>query len=161
MPGFGSSFDPSPEDMVNIQKEGTKWYCEVFMQAFRSISLFAREGEKVHIIGHHSGACLALELAVLYSELVASICLVGPAVMSAEERAAMKEIYFKPFNEPVEDGSHLTKTWNYLKGMGVGEDLGLWQREVIDHVRAWKGRNLIYGAVWEQDAERYVDFCLT
>jgi len=37
---------------------------------------------------------------------------------------------------------------------GVGKELDLWQREVIDHVRAWKGRNLIYGAVWAQDAER-------
>lgn len=74
--------------------------------------------------------------------------------MSAEERAAMKEIYFKPFNEPVPDGSHLAKTWEYLGNMGVGGDLGLWQREVIDHVRAWRGRNLIYGAVWAQDAEK-------
>jgi len=38
--------------------------------------------------------------------------------MSAEERAEMKEIYFKPFNQPVEDGSHLLKTWTYLKNTG-------------------------------------------
>lgn len=67
----------------------------------------------------------------------------------------MKEIFFSPFNAPVEDGSHLKKTWDYLKGMGVGDDIELWQREVIDHVRAWRGRNLIYGAVWEQDGEGF------
>jgi hypothetical protein len=74
--------------------------------------------------------------------------------MSASEHAAIKEIYFLPFNEPVTDGSHLLKTWEYLKGMGAGENLGLWQRELLDHVRAWKGRNLIYGAVWGEDAEK-------
>jgi len=125
------------------------------MQAFHKLSVFT---PKVHIIGHHSGGVLAPEIAATYPDLVASICLVGPAVMTATERAAMKEKYFAPFNEPVRDGIHLLKTWEYLGDMGVGEELGLWQREVLDHVRAWKGRNLIYGAVWEQDAERiYAD----
>jgi hypothetical protein len=36
--------------------------------------------------------------------------------------------------------------------MGIGPDINLLQREAIDHIRAWKGRNLIYGAVWDQDA---------
>lgn len=36
--------------------------------------------------------------------------------------------------------------------MGIGSDLSLLQREAIDHVRAWRGRNLIYGAVWAQDS---------
>lgn len=39
--------------------------------------------------------------------------------------------------------------------MGVGENLELFQREVIDHIRAWKGRNQIYGAIWDQDKEMY------
>jgi len=94
-----------------------------------------------------------MEIAATYPDLVSSICLVGPAVMTATERAVMKGKYFAPFNEPVKDGSHLLKTWEYLGNMGVGDKLGLWQREVLDHVRAWKGRNLIYGAVWELDAE--------
>jgi hypothetical protein len=55
----------------------------------------------------------------------------------------------------VPDGSHLLKTWDYLRAMGVGEDLELFQREAIDHIRAWKGRNQIYGAIWDQDKEGY------
>lgn len=115
MPGFGGSFDPSEEDILLIQEQGTKWFCDVFVAFFVELVLWGKGG--LHIIGHHSGACLALELAVLWPEEVKSICLVGPAVMSEEERAAMKEIYFKPFNEPVWDGSHLAKTWDYLRGM--------------------------------------------
>jgi pimeloyl-ACP methyl ester carboxylesterase len=157
MPGFGSSFDPSPSDIAEIESQGTKWFISVFMEAFHLMGL-PRDQSRCHILGHHSGAVLASEIAALYPDFVASMCLVGPTVMNAEERAAMKEKFFKPFNEPVLDGSHLIKTWDYLGKMGIGGDLRLWQREAIDHIRAWKGRNLIYGAVWAQDAERiYMD----
>ncbi|KAH8686107.1 Alpha/Beta hydrolase protein [Tricladium varicosporioides] len=153
MPGFGSSFDPTPPQILEIESRGTGWYVEVFMSAFKEIGILEGEMKGVHLVGHHSGAVLAVELAATYPSKISSICLIGPTVMNAEERAAMKEIYFKPFNEPVPDGSHLQKTWDYLGNMGIGGDLELWQREAIDHVRAWKGRNLIYGAVWAQDAE--------
>lgn len=59
------------------------------------------------------------------------------------------------------------KTWEYLARMGVtsagactypptscsDEDLDLWHRELLDHVRGWKGRMQIYGAVWACDSE--------
>ena len=120
----------------------------VFLTFLRDLNI-----SKVHVIGHHSGAVLAVEIAAKNPDLAVSICLVGPCVLSAKERAAMKEKFFAPFNEPEPSASHLQKTWDYLGRMGVGEDLDLWQREVIDHVRAWKGRTQIYGAVWAQDAE--------
>ncbi|KAH6677712.1 Alpha/Beta hydrolase protein [Halenospora varia] len=154
MPGFGSSFDPNPSQILDIESRGTGWYVDVFMSAFKEIGFIGEEETKrVHLMGHHSGAVLAVELAATYPSHISSICLVGPTVMNAEERAAMKQTYFAPFNEPVPDGSHLQKTWDYLGNMGIGGNLELWQREAINHVRAWKGRNLIYGAVWGQDAE--------
>lgn len=154
MPGFGGSFEPSKEAVVEISAKGTAWYTEVFMEVFMRLHLVGRGNQgKCHVIGHHSGAALTVELATSYPDIVASICLVGPVVMSEEERAAMKDIYFKPFNEPQRDGSHLLKTWDYLGKMGVGENIDLWQREAVDHIRAWRGRNLIYGAVWAQESE--------
>jgi pimeloyl-ACP methyl ester carboxylesterase len=154
MPGFGGSFDPSEKDITEIETKGTVWYAEIFMEVFNQIGLTgSNEKAKCHIIGHHSGAVLAVELAATKPEFVASICLVGPTIMTEEERVEMKKIYFEPFNEPQRDGSHLLKTWNYLGHMGIGEDLSLWQREAVDHIRAWKGRNLIYGAVWAQESE--------
>lgn len=65
----------------------------------------------------------------------------------------MKKHYYAPFNKPVADGSHLQKTWDYLGHMGVGDDLELYQREAVDHIRAWQGRVLIYGSVWGQDMQ--------
>ena len=92
-------------------------------------------------------------MAAVYPAFLKNITLVGPTVIGEADRAEMKKSFFTPFNEPVEDGSHLLKTWNYLRKMGVGPDLALFQREAVDHIRAWRGRNLIYGAVWAQDSE--------
>ncbi|KAF2400574.1 alpha/beta-hydrolase [Trichodelitschia bisporula] len=147
-PGFGRSFDPDAEAIALIEKDGTAWFAKLVLNAVRSLGV-----QTAHIIGHHSGTALALELAATVPEFTKSIALVGPAVMSEEERAAMKEVYFAPFNEPRPDGGHLLKTWEYLAHMGVGEDIGMWQREALDHLRAWRGRTLIYGAVWAQECE--------
>jgi pimeloyl-ACP methyl ester carboxylesterase len=146
LPGFGQSFDPiSPPD----QPLTTPWYAKILHSALTQLDL-----GKYHLVGHHSGAVLSIELAIIYPDDVQSISLIGASIMTAEERAAMKEVFFAPFNEPLPDGSHLLKTWAYLQKMGCpSTDLSLLQREFLDHARAWKGRNQIYGAVWEQDAQ--------
>ena len=162
MPGFGGSFDPTPDQEKDISTLGTKWYCEVFISALKTLELWSAS-VGLHIIGHHSGATLATELAATHPAEIRSILLVGATVMDAAERAKMKEKFFAPFNAPEPSGAHLLKTWNYLSNMGIGlspeassidpEDsrIVLWQRELLDHVRAWKGRTQIYGAVWNQD----------
>lgn len=158
MPGFGGSFDPCPAVIQEISEKGTAWYVETFVSAFTSIGIMGDEAmNKLHLVGHHSGASLAPEIAAKYPSTVLSVTLIGTAVMSADERAMMKQKYFAPFNKPVEDGSHLIKTWDYLRTMGVGDNLDLYQRQAIDHIRAWKGRNQIYGAVWDQDVATYLD----
>ncbi|KAF2001593.1 alpha/beta-hydrolase [Amniculicola lignicola CBS 123094] len=167
MPGFGNSFDPSPSDISVIEKEGIVWYCNLYISVFTNLGFWNVKNGGVHIIGHHSGAALAPQLAVLAPDIVASICLVGPTVVGERERIAMREKFMVPFNTPEPSGAHLQKTWDYLGRMGVtsagsgssppkecsDEDLELWQRELLDHVRAWKGRLQIYGAVWAVDAE--------
>ncbi|KAK5123605.1 hypothetical protein LTR85_002643 [Meristemomyces frigidus] len=155
MPGFGQSFDPTEEDVKAIHEQGTKWFTDIFLTVFEKLGICngASSSSPPHIIGHHSGASLATQIAATNPQMLASICLVGATVIGYEERLAMKALFLTTFNEPVPDGSHLLKTWEYLDNMGIGDDLALRQREVIDHVRAWRGRNLIYGAVWDQDSE--------
>ncbi|KAF2769754.1 alpha/beta-hydrolase [Teratosphaeria nubilosa] len=150
MPGFGQSFDPTQEDVEAIHARGTAWYTDVFLFVFEQLGL-----RRFHVIGHHSGASLANQLAATQADRVASLCLIGATIIGFEERQKMKERFLKPFNQPTHDGSHLMKTWDYLGNMGLpdGCDLDLKQREAIDHIRAWRGRNLIYGAVWDQDSE--------
>lgn len=155
MPGFGGSFDQHDDDVAAISEKNTRWYVDTFINVFQQLGLYEANSpaKQVALIGHHSGACLGVEMAAVYPEFIQSITLVGPTVIGEEDRAEMKKAFFAPFNEPVEDGSHLLKTWNYLRKMGVGPDLALFQREAVDHIRAWRGRNLVYGAVWAQDSE--------
>ena len=116
------------------------------MQLFNSLNL-----TKFHLLGHHSGASLATELAVLYPTTVLTLCLVGAAIMTRSEQVALNTLINIPFNKPIASGAHLQKTWDYLASHGVGDDLEFKQGEVIDHIRAWKGRTQIYTCVFEQD----------
>jgi pimeloyl-ACP methyl ester carboxylesterase len=150
MPGFGGSFDPDKAQEVEIEQTGTVWFAEILLQALKRLEVTR---QKFHIIGHHSGASLATQIAATHPDLVASICQIGATTIGPEERARMRERFLVPFNEPAEDGSHLQKTWDYLRHMGLKDSIELRQREVIDHIRAWKGRMLIYSAVWNQDSE--------
>lgn len=150
MPGFGQSFDPTDDQAMEIEQLGTKWFGDVFIAALKRLDVTKN---KLHIIGHHSGASLATQIAVDYPHLVASICQIGATTVGYEERQRMKATFLVPFNDPTEDGAHLQKTWDYLGKMGAGGSLQLRQRETIDHIRAYRGRMLIYGAVWNQDAE--------
>lgn len=150
MPGFGGSFDPTPEQIEEIERTGTEWFAAIFVTALDRLEVTK---QRFHIIGHHSGASLATQIVASHPDLVQSICQIGATTIDYDERQRMRKIFLIPFNEPVPDGSHLQKTWDYLGKMGISNDLQLRQHEAIDHIRAWKGRMLIYSAVWNQDAE--------
>jgi len=138
-PGFGESFDP-PE------VSGLDYYAELFFQALDRLGI-----ERFHLAGHHTGACIAVLMAAQRPGRVASLALMGPAILTPEEREGFRQHYSAPFNAPRADGQHLQLTWDYLARMGVGDSLELHQREVLDHLRAWKGRTQAYTAVWDQD----------
>lgn len=138
-PGFGNSYDP---DVVL----GTRYYIDALIEALDNIGV-----QRFHLVGHHTGACLGVEMAVHFPQRVASLVMIGPAILSANERMRFRADYSSAFNQPVADGQHLQLTWDYLKRMGVGDGLALHQREFLDHCRAWKGRVQAYNAIWDQD----------
>jgi pimeloyl-ACP methyl ester carboxylesterase len=166
MPGFGGSFDPDEATEKTIKEQGTKWYCNLYAEIFTTLGIWSKV-RGAHLLGHHSGASLALELANLHPEVVRTLNMVGPSIMSIEEQNTMKEKLLHAFNKPVVSGAHLLATWQYLGRNGVtaagltteppvsctSEELALWQREAIDHIRAWKGRLQIYSAVFSQQTE--------
>lgn len=151
MPGFGQSDDPPDFAVEEIGALGTRWYVDLYIWAFAQLGL-----TRFHIVGHHTGASLATEMAAVKPEVVKSICLIGTSVMTAAERAEMKAQFFAPFNKPVAGGSHLQKTWDYVAKLGGDGDLEVHHQATLDHLRAWKGRNQIYGAIWDQDKEKYI-----
>ncbi|KAI0483346.1 Alpha/Beta hydrolase protein [Xylariaceae sp. FL0804] len=154
MPGFGQSFDPATDP------PGIPWYAGLYLEVFARLPAFARG---CHVFGHHSGGVIGLELAAGANAashshshhpafVVRSLCLEGPAVLDAEQRAAMGA-QMKAFNRPVRDGSHWRATWEYLQRHGgiPGAEVDLLQQETLDHARAWRGRMQIYACVFGAD----------
>jgi pimeloyl-ACP methyl ester carboxylesterase len=137
VPGFGDSYDP-------IAVPNIAYYVHTFAKVFEDMGLFT---EGFHLMGRHSGGSLALEMTIIYLTAVRSIALIGPVLMTAEERAQMKELYKEAFNKPVSGGSHLVKTWEYLGDMGCCDDLVVKQQELLNHVRAWNGRMQAFGTI--------------
>jgi pimeloyl-ACP methyl ester carboxylesterase len=138
-PGFGGSFDPVavPESMAVY----ANWILE---------ALDALEIPQFHVLSHHTGACIGMELASRHPERVASLAMIGPVPLSPEERNEFKKHYSAPFL-PTADGSYLQTTWDYLRGLGADADLSLHHRELVDTARAYMGRFMAYTNVWRQD----------
>jgi len=136
-PGFGGSFDP--EGMPSLP-DYARWIGE----AIEGLGL-----SHVHLVGHHTGVCIAAELAVPH-DWVASVAMMGPVVLTPEERDEFRGHFRTPFS-PTADGSYLMATWNYLAGLGADSDLELHHREMVDTLRAYYGRFQAYSAVWDQD----------
>jgi pimeloyl-ACP methyl ester carboxylesterase len=120
-------------------------YADWMLEAIDALGL-----SRFHIFGHHTGACLGVELGARYAARVASLMMVGPVPLTAEERLEFSKHFGAPI-APTADGSYLKATWDYLQTLGAHADLNLHHRELIDTTRAYLGRSMAYGAVWEQD----------
>ncbi|MDX2221865.1 MAG: alpha/beta hydrolase [Rhodospirillaceae bacterium] len=137
-PGFGGSFDPpGMPDMAG--------YGALLLEAIKALGL-----AKVHLFGHHTGASIAVEIAARDPARTASLMMIGPVVLTAEERKAFSGYYPKPF-QPKADGSHLDEMWAYVASIGGDADLNLHHRELVDTARAWEGHIKVYSKIWDQD----------
>ena len=139
-PGFGGSFDPDPDSQPSITQYGA-WLREAL--ADMGIA-------RCHLAGHHTGACIAVELAARHPELTASLTMLGPVPLTAEERLEFSKHFGTPFHPNV-SGSYLLDNWEYLRNLGAHVDPLLINREMSDQLRAWWGRVQSYKAVWNQD----------
>ncbi len=100
-PGYGmSDLPPHPPSI--------KEYAAALICAIRALNL-----DKVALLGHHTGAAIAAEIAAAEPELIACVILNGPPVMTGAERkeyqTALKNA---PQIEVSADGSHLQQVWN-------------------------------------------------
>lgn len=118
--------------------------------ALSQLGLFDPKNGGFHIVGHHSGVTLGTQFSISFPEVVKSVSFIGTAYSTQEQIESFKGFLFNAYNTPVEDGSHLIKTWEYIRKWGCASDLELCQREALDHIRAWNGRNIIYAAAHEQ-----------
>lgn len=143
-PGFGGSFDP-PADATPAMTQYVAWLYE----AVRDAGV-----ERCHIVGHHTGSCIGVEMAARHPEFARSLTMVGPVPLTDAERIEFSKHFGTPFT-PVVSGSYLLENWEYLRNLGANADPQLMHREMADQLRAWWGRVQSYKAVWGQDFPLY------
>ena len=99
-PGFGMSDVPAEPPSISD-------YANAISQAMDELRL-----KSPAVLGHHTGASIAAEIAVTRPELVGCLILNGPAQLTEQERDDFrKALRDAPKFEPVSDGSHLTALW--------------------------------------------------
>lgn len=109
--------------------------------------------DKADILGHHTGAIVATEVALQYPDRIARIILNGPLPISAEERAFFKEHMAQEREwKPVEDGSHLSTQWQFRLAAQPGwTDLEAVHRHVVAGAAAWPNAWYAHDAVFAYD----------
>ncbi len=139
-PGFGGSFEP--ESIPSV-----RWLADVLWQAVETLQL-----TPVHLLGHHTGGCIALEMAVAHKRDVRSLIIIGAVLATAEERAEYRKKFTAPY-APDAAGDYLNIAWDYLAGIGADVSVDVHNREMVDHLRAWRALPQTFSAVWDQDFE--------
>lgn len=100
-PGFGQSHAPGEQPSIAD-----------YANAVRSV-IDHLELDRAALLGHHTGASIAAELAVMEPERVTRVILNGAPLLTAEEQAGWREAISKrPETPPQADGSHLMDIWN-------------------------------------------------
>jgi len=124
--GFGDS-TPLPPEENTIENWATA-----------ALALLdALEVERAHLVGHHTGAVIAAELASAAPERVRSVVLSSAPHDTPEERAAWLngEVEVDEV-EPSADGSHVLELWRIRAGFYPEGNLDLLRRFVIDALKA-------------------------
>ena len=146
-PGYGNSF--FPDEVPNIG-----YYTDVFMEALNNLGV-----KDFHIFGHHTGGGIALDMTVRHPDRIHTLTIVGPIYASKEERAELRKITTEIVDQiiPKADGSHLLAGWKMLEIYGAHASVDLHHREVLDHLKAWKGCGQAFNAIVNQDFSALFD----
>jgi haloalkane dehalogenase len=136
-PGFGAS-DALPEGF-------TVAGCAAAIAA-----LMDDQGiRQAFLFGHHSGACVAVQLACDRPDLVSRLALGGPPLLDDALRSALPASA-APF-PALADGSHLLKMWQRMSAKEDDTPPPLLLREVMSAFSAGPAYAQAYAAVIEQD----------
>jgi pimeloyl-ACP methyl ester carboxylesterase len=118
--GFGASAKPSAPHTI-----------ERFADAAESL-VEALGLERFHLVGHHTGGVIAVELAARRQDRVASLLLSATPFVDDEKRRTASGRRQIDHVDPKPDGSHLLELWNRRRGFyREGEEAAL-HRYVID-----------------------------
>lgn len=104
-PGCGES-DPLPGAETAIID-----YADALRQVLHALGIPC-----VDVYGHHTGAQIACELAIMAPAAVRRLVLDGVGLCPADLRKDFLERYAPPL-VPADDGSHLTPVWDFVRNL--------------------------------------------
>lgn len=104
---------------------------------------------KASIVGYHTGAFIAIEVASSHPERVDKLVLFEPVYIDDAVRDNIRKFIrtdFKPF-EMKPDGSHLTERWQQIRQRNPQMSLDQVNRDMLDNIKSGKasgaGRTLV------------------
>lgn len=147
-PGFGGSFAPATAP-------GIADHAAFVRQALDDLGI-----DRFHVVGHHTGASVAVELAHSLPARARSLVAVGPPYLTGREREdrldALGEDYFPPVDRA---GEYLQSHWQFFAD--ETDDLPVRHRLVVDSLLARGAAADSYRAVYEHDFRaRFDDLAL-
>jgi pimeloyl-ACP methyl ester carboxylesterase len=92
--------------------------------------------DRFALVGHHTGAVIATEIAAAFPSRVEAAVLSAPAWVNAAFRASHAGPPRVDNVQPRSDGSHLTQLWRIRQPWYPEGDIDLLQRFVVDAVKA-------------------------
>jgi pimeloyl-ACP methyl ester carboxylesterase len=140
-PGYGESFVPQAVPDIS-------YYADIFLEALDNLGT-----KDFHLLGHHTGGGIALDMAVRFPRRVRSLTIMGPIYAKQEEREELRKITTEMVGQivPQADGSHLMRGWKMLEIYGAHWSVDLHHREALDHLKGWRACAQAFGAIVEQD----------
>lgn len=141
LPGYGGSDGPAEPPTIGD-------YAHIVPAVLDALGI-----DKADILGHHTGAIVATEVALQYPERINRIILNGPLPISEEERAFFKQHMAAERDwNPRADGSHLTEQWQFRTAAQPGvKDFEAVHRNVIAGAAAWPNAWYAHEAVFAYD----------
>lgn len=142
-PGFGASFQP-------VEPPTTSTYARVLHEAIRATCPLG-----AHLVGHHTGAGIACEIAATWPTTVTSLLMIGSLALGPEERIRWRAgVKGSP---PRQDGGHLLEIWDRVANIdsqpiAFPPNVVVRQRETVDNLLATRWHEA-YLAVFDQDFE--------
>lgn len=134
-PGFGESFKPTETPSVKL-------YADSIRQALTELGI-----TKCHLLGHHTGASIAVQMAYEQPTLIDKLCLIGPPLMTKEQIAYFEKTLV-PFGH---DAEYVEAIWQRTAGKSATVAPSLLYREAVLTLQAGEGLRDAYFAVFEQD----------
>jgi len=149
--GYGAS-DPPPAP-VSIED-----HAEAMFDLVDRLAAGGRIGDTmVDVLGYHTGSSIAVAMAGLRPERVRRVILVSTAAYDPAVRAA-KRAALVDWPGPAEDGSHLLKLWNLMRGLCDDRIRAEWlHQSLAENLRCAGRAPWGYDAVFRHDLQAGLD----